>query len=219
MDGRWGFNVTGFLNRFRDKIATGDHFPNCEVAPAGADYCVDVGPGWAALGYTTFSQRVNIDRAQTRGVELAARVELPAGFALRGNYTWTESEQKSGSLQGRPITGNPARHLLNTRLDWQWSEAWTLSLIGEGRYDRYRGYDSVAERELYYSDYTVLHLGASWRPVQNWRINARVNNLLDRNFISQTCTLTEAQDAYACVDDYVIKDKRRSLWLSVSYSF
>lgn len=47
---RWGFNVTGFFNMFEDKIASGGTFPNCEVARAGSGYCVDIGPGWAALG-------------------------------------------------------------------------------------------------------------------------------------------------------------------------
>ncbi len=58
---RWGFNVTGFLNKFDDKIASGGTFANCEVAPNDGSYCVDIGPGWAALGYGTFSQSVNID--------------------------------------------------------------------------------------------------------------------------------------------------------------
>ncbi|WP_049469835.1 TonB-dependent receptor domain-containing protein, partial [Stenotrophomonas maltophilia] len=68
---RWGFNVTGFFNTFEDKIASGGTFPNCEVARAGSGYCVDIGPGWAALGYSTFTQSVNIDKAETRGAELA----------------------------------------------------------------------------------------------------------------------------------------------------
>lgn len=109
---RWGFNLTGFFNKFDDKIASGGTFPNCEVAPAGSGYCVDVGPGWAALGYSTFSQSVNIDTAETRGVETAAHVDLLDSLQLRGNYTYTKSEQTSGVDKGKPVGGTttPAAH-------------------------------------------------------------------------------------------------------------
>ncbi|WP_024889755.1 TonB-dependent receptor domain-containing protein [Luteimonas huabeiensis] len=218
-DDAWGFNATAFYNRFKDKIATGDNFPNCEVAPAGGGYCVDIGPGWAALGYTTFSQRINIDRAETRGVELAAHADLAAGFSLRGNYTWTQSEQKSGAQEGRPITGNPAEHIANATLQWAATPSIDLSLIAEARYDRYRDYDAATDRELYYGDYTVFHLGASWRINDAFGLNARVNNLFDKDFISQTCTLADTQDSYLCVDEYLIKDQRRSFWISANYRF
>src|SRR5690606_7308469 len=55
-------NATVFRNQFKDKIATSDAVPNCEVAPSGVD-CVDIGPGWADLGYLSFSQANNIERA------------------------------------------------------------------------------------------------------------------------------------------------------------
>jgi len=65
---------------------------------------VDIGPGWAELGYSTFGQSVNIDKAETRGVEAAAQVDLLDNLQLRGNYTWTRSEQTSGTGKGRPGT-------------------------------------------------------------------------------------------------------------------
>src|SRR5690606_9121507 len=222
---RYGFNATLFYNRFEDKIATGDSVPNCELLPPGATDCVDIGPGWAALGYTTFRQSVNIDSAETRGVELAGHVDLAEDWSLRGNYTWTESEQTSGAGQGEPIAGNPAEHMLNANLSWQATDALSLSLIAESRYDRYRdtlvpGTDGVEHRTVrYYDDYTILHLGASWKPNATWTVNARVNNLLDKDFVAQTCVLAVTRTEYSCVDDYAVKEKRRSLWLSVNYRF
>src|SRR5690606_18599966 len=202
-----------------DKIARGGEFFNCEVAPAGVDYCVDIGPGWAALGYTTFTQSINIDRAETRGVELAGHARLPFNLRLRGNYTLTHSEQKSGENAGRPIAGNPAKHMVNLTLDWDATDALSLQLTAEGRYDRYRAYDTLTGEDRYYRDYAILHLGASWHATPKLTVNARVNNLLDKNFISQTCELTATLDAYSCIDDYNVKDKRRSLWMSVNMAF
>lgn len=213
----YGFNTTVFLNKFDDKIASGGIFPNCEVAPAGSGYCVDIGPGWAELGYRTFGQSINVDKAETRGLELAGHVRLPAGFGLRGNYTLTESEQKSGGQIGRPISGQPAKHMANVSLSWQATETIHLMLNAEGRYDRYR--DFFNEQERYFSDYTIYHLGASWQATPWLTINSRINNLLDKNFISMSCELAEAQDAYDCLDDYQVKDKRRSLWVSANMRF
>ncbi|WP_369038280.1 TonB-dependent receptor domain-containing protein [Stenotrophomonas maltophilia] len=219
---RWGFNVTGFFNRFKDKIASGGTFPNCEVAPAGSGYCVDIGPGWASLGYSTFTQSVNIDEAETRGAELAAHVDLLDTLQLRGNYTWTRSEQTSGADKGRPIAGTtPAKHMANASLNWQISEAVSLSLIGEGRYDRYR--DTLLDANgvshtRYYEDYTIFHLGGSWEATPWLTVNARVNNLFDKDFVSQSCLLLNPSE-YSCVDDYATKDQRRSYWISLNAKF
>ncbi len=221
---RFGFNITGFFNRFDDKIASGGSFPNCEVAPPGSGYCVDVGPGWAELGYSTFSQSVNIDEAETRGVEMAAHVDLRDNLELRGNYTYTRSEQTSGTARGTPIAGNPARHMANASLNWRISDALSLSLIGEGRYDRYR--DTVlttvngttTSNVRYYEDYTVFHLGGSWKATDWLTVNARVNNLFDKDFVSQSCLLISDSE-YSCVDDYAVKEQRRSFWLSLNLRF
>ncbi|WP_295565476.1 TonB-dependent receptor [uncultured Stenotrophomonas sp.] len=219
---RWGFNVTGFINTFEDKIASGGTFPNCEVAPAGSVYCVDIGPGWAALGYSTFTQSVNIDKAETRGVEMAAHVDLLDSLQLRGNYTWTRSEQTSGAQKGLPIAGTtPAKHMANASLNWQLNDAISLSLIGEGRYDRYR--DTLLDangvsQTRYYEDYTIFHLGGSWKATPWLTVNARVNNLFDKDFVSQSCLLISPSE-FNCVDDYATKDQRRSYWISLNATF
>ncbi len=220
----WGFNATAFFNRFEDKIASGGIFANCEVAADDGNYCVDVGPGWAALGYSTFSQSVNIDKAETRGVELAGQVELLDNLQLRGNYTWTKSEQTSGIAAGQPISGNPARHMANTSLHWQANDRTSLSLTGEGRYDRYRdtlvsnvgGVSSSTVR--HYEDYTVFHLGASWKATDWLTVNGRINNLFDKDFVSQSCLLSSDTE-YSCVDDFAVKEQRRSFWVSFNARF
>ena len=215
---RYGFNATAFLNRFKDKIASGGVYPNCEVATPGSGYCVDIGDGWAALGYSSFAQTVNIDDAQTRGVELAGRLDLAERWELRGNYTWTESKQKSGANNGRPIAGNPAKHMLNAVLNWQLTPTLDLNLTGEVRKDRYYGMD-LSGNDLYYRDHALLHFGGSWQATDWLTINARINNLLDRDFISQSCVLAVTQDTFDCRDDYAVKEQRRSFWISFNAQF
>lgn len=165
---------------------------------------------------------MNIDKAETRGAELAAHVDLLETLQLRGNYTWTRSEQTSGPQKGLPISGTmPARHMANASLNWQVSDAVSLSLIGEGRYDRYR--DTILDaagnsHDRVYEDYTIFHLGGSWKANAWLTVNARVNNLLDKDFVSQSCLLI-SQSEFSCVDDYATKDQHRSYWISLNARF
>jgi len=151
-------------------------------------------------------------------------VDLLQNLQLRGNYTYTKSEQTSGAANGQPIAGNPAKHMANASLNWQVSEAVSLSLIGEGRYDRYRdtlvsNVGGVSSSQVrYYDDYTIFHLGGSWN-INEWlTVNARVNNLFDKDFVSQSCVLISDSE-YNCVDDYATKDQRRSYWISLNAAF
>jgi outer membrane receptor for ferrienterochelin and colicins len=221
----YSFNATLFFSKFKDKIATSGEVPNCEVAAPGAR-CADIGVGWAELGYLVFMQEDNIDRAETEGVELAGSIQLPAGLALRGNYTYTKSENKTGDAKGQPIAGlttssisTPAKHMANATLDWAALDNLNLSLVVEGRYERYRGVSAATGEHLYYDNHTLLHLGGSWRTSGQVTVNLRINNLLDKNYMSQTCELLATQDAYSCFDDYLVKDQRRSFWGYVSFRF
>src|SRR5690606_13794204 len=87
-------NVSVFHNQFNDKITSGDPVPNCsfEGAP-NLPGCLDFGH---FPTQETFGQSQNVDRAVTQGGELSARVPLTFGWSLMTNYTYTESEQKSG---------------------------------------------------------------------------------------------------------------------------
>lgn len=42
--------------------------------------------------------------------------------------------------------------------------------------------------------------------------------LFDKDFVSQSCILTSPSE-YSCVDDYAVKEQRRSYWLSLNARF
>lgn len=214
------FNATLFQTDFEDKISGGgDAVPPCEIAAPGQK-CADVGSGWASL-YPTFSQNQNIDRVDLQGAELAGRLILPFDLTLRANYTYTDSEQKTGSNAGRPLN-NSAKHMANATLDWQSTNRLNLYLSLEARSDRYRGWDAVADEALYYKDYEVFNLGASYKAADNVTINGRINNLFDRDFTSYTTTFTDNGDGTytpSYTDDYNNKDKSRNFWVSVNVAF
>ena len=214
------FNLTVFNNDFKDKIARGETNRSC-AQTNGVRPCANLGD-YELLGYGTYAQSINIDEARVRGAEIAGRYEFFDGFAFRANYTYTDSEQLSGTQKGLPLT-NTAEHMTNATLEWAATEKFGMQLIGENRSERYTGQQDAASNMRYYKGYTVWHLAAQYRFTENVSVAGRINNLLDKDFTSfQTAWTQNAQTgAYTpqYLDDYNNKDKSRNLWLSLNIGF
>lgn len=221
-------NLTFFRNDFDDKISSSDQpVDNCAFGVSQADYlagnyaktgCVDVGfyPTTA-----TFGQSVNIDKARTEGVEFSFRWQPVPVVTLSGNYTYTDSEQKSGPSKGEPLSNTP-RHMLNGQLRWAASEAFSLWLRGEHRSRRYRTPDSgSADAKALYGDYraySVFHLGGAYKIGQAVTISATVYNLFNRNFVDyQPATASNGNPTF--VNRYINNQEPRRLWLSAKVDF
>ena len=213
------FNITAFDNTFEDKIAN---------QPCGAGLslaCADSGE-YAELGYGSSSRATNIDEVVIGGVEVAGRWRILDTVGVRGNYTYTDSEQKSGAEIGRPL-GNSAKHMANASLDWQATDKLNFLLTGEMRSDRYRGLHAITGEELYYKNYSVLNLAGSYELTGWLTVNARINNLLDRDFSTYDAEFRDLDangdyqggDEALFFDHYNNKDKARSFWVSVSARF
>ncbi|MDG2523714.1 TonB-dependent receptor [Caulobacter segnis] len=214
------FNVTVFNNEFKDKIASGVPVANCAFGLTQAQYnagqsgpagCVDVGffPNSA-----TFGQSVNIDEAVTRGVEAAARWDFAADWSLRVNYTYTDSEQKSGAGKGQPLTDTP-EHMLNGNLRWTINDKLNAWVRGEYRSPRYRGAGAAQDALGDYKEYALFHLGGSYKVRENLTLNATVYNLLNTDFVQQLPYGTPL--SYA--PEYTNNQEPRRLWVSIKYDF
>ncbi|MEH8018337.1 TonB-dependent receptor [Rheinheimera muenzenbergensis] len=216
-------NITLFYNDFKDKIINQDNLPNCETVAAGTP-CVDIGPGWAELGYNRFTQAANVDKSATRGVELSGKYAFTDTISISANYTYTDSEVKSGRDAGLPLVSTP-KNMLNATLNWQLRDELSLQLIGEVRSERFRGTANVSGPtgpetiKQYYKAYELLHLGARYQYSDQLSFSARINNLLDDDLSSRTCLLADTEDTYNCTSDYNTTEKARSLWVSLNYRF
>jgi len=229
-NGDHNFNITYFNTRFEDKIAYGDAVVSCEKT-GGERPCVNLGE-YNKLGYDTWYQRINIDEVDVQGVEVAGHYTINETWSVRGNYTWTDSEQKSGSQIGQPLT-NTAEHMANVWLNWSASDNLAIYLQGEFRSDRYRGYDSVTDKQLYFENYSLFNLGANYKLTESVDLNLRINNLFDRDFTTYSTTYTDlngdgefeyvtgrgAVSEVVFTDDYNVKDKARNFWFGVTVSF
>ena len=214
-------NATAFRNVFDDKISS---------QPCGAGLLVEcAAPGdYAQIGYGPSATRmVNIDKVVTQGVELSGNWQFSDALGLRANYTYTDSEQRSGAEKGLPL-GDVARHMANATANWRINEAFNLFLTSETRSKRFEGVSAISGQPQYFRDYTVLHLGGSWAVNEFVTLNARINNLLDRDFTTYAAEFNDLNndglyedgtDEVIYRDHYNNKDKARSVWMSVNVRF
>jgi len=190
-------NVTLFKNDFKDKIES--------VTVAQDMLPVE----WNGIK-TSNRQMQNVGDAEIKGIEIAGKYQIIDSLAVKGNYTFTDSEVES---TGDPL-GSSAKHLYNVTLDWQTTDRWNNYLKFSGEKDRWRGDDDLD----YYEDYQVFDLGTSYMINENVTFNGRINNLLDKDF-TEIVKYTDSVGVEQETEAYNLAQKRREIWLSVNVTF
>lgn len=213
------FGATAFYTDFKDKLSnsnTGrlvDATTGTIIDPLGGAAC-----NAAALasypGYRCLWQNFNIDNAIVKGVELTAAWQASDTLSLRGSYTYTDSEQKTGTYAGFPLTRTP-RHRASVRADWMTPVAgldtWAAvtyhgSEINGGLRIGSNGtpvtINGVAGRK--YAGFTTFDIGGSYALNDRVRLNGAIYNLFDK----QT----------TAIDSNSVGEGRR-LWLGVTTTF
>lgn len=222
---RHSANVTYFHNDFKDKIASQESVSCADTG--GVKPCVDLSLYEDVGSRVSYNQPINIDEAVLQGVEVAGRYQISQRWSLRANYTYIDSEQKSGEQRGYPLTGT-ARHMFNGTLDWQATQKFGMFLTVEGRQDRFRGFgrgntlNEDASGGEYWKDYEIFHLGARMQLNESVSLNARINNLLDEDFTTYDVAFEDnGSGGYDAVyyDDYNNKDARRNFWIGMEATF
>lgn len=199
-------NVTLFHNDFSDKISTGDSIADPLCAGNANGLC---------------GQKINIDKATTQGVEVAAKFPIVEDWSLKTSYTFTDSEQKSGANQGEPLTDTP-KHMLNATLNWEVTEQLNTWVSGEYRSKRFRdrvgmrgaaSYDDLGD----FKAYSLFNLGGSYQATENVALNATIYNVFDKDFIDYQTYNNNGKPDYA--NTYTNIEEGRRLWLSATVQF
>ena len=171
--------VTVFYNDFQDKLST-----------------VTTDRLWN--GYVVMD-RVNVDKAVIRGLELTGQWDITDDVLVRGNYTYTDSEQKSGANAGAPLALTP-KQKANLRGEWQVNDraqAWaSVSYYGEET-----GNTLSAEAA---PGYTTADIGGSYDITNALTLNASLDNLTDKRLDDET---------------YGTVNYGRTLWMGATYNF
>ncbi|WP_312953154.1 ligand-gated channel protein [Superficieibacter sp.] len=134
--------------------------------------------------YDFVSDRVNVDKANMRGVESSFGWDITRDLSLTANYTYTDSEQKSGPFSGKPLNKMP-KHMFNTTLDWQAQEdlGFWSRLNLRGKTSEYLSRTSMAEGT---PSYTQIDAGLRYNANKNLLVSAGVYNVLDKQIDYET---------------------------------
>ncbi|QNK98950.1 ligand-gated channel protein [Serratia ureilytica] len=158
--------VTVFNTDFKNKIT---EVRRCEDTP---DCTIGGTP------YDFISDRVNVDKANMRGVEATFGWQINKDWKWNTNYTYTASEQKSGEFQGKALNQMP-KHMINTVLDWQATQ--DLSLWSRVNFrSRTSDYLSRTSMETSTPSYTFVDAGLSYQAAKNLQLTGGVYNILDK---------------------------------------
>lgn len=187
--------VTLFNTDFEDKIT---ELRRCTDTTGNASgQCVVNGEAYGFI-----SDRVNVDEARMRGVEATFDWDITASVSLAANYTYTESEQRSGDFRGEPLNQMP-KHMFNTTLDWQASDrlgSWAR-LNYRSETSEYLSRTSMAEST---PAYTLVDVGGTYDVNQNLKLLAGVYNVFNE------------QIDYASYET-VLDGRRYTVGMSVSF--
>ena len=116
-DNRVNFSssLTLFNTDFKDKIT---EVRTCSDTAGNGSAIVTGNCQVLGTPYKFISDRMNVDKANMRGIEATATWSINPDLRLAANYTFTRTEQKTGALKGMPLNKTP-KHMFNTTLDWK----------------------------------------------------------------------------------------------------
>jgi len=185
--------LTLFNSEFKDKIT---EIRTCQGASGS------MGCDWLGEKFDFVSLRENVDKANMRGAEATFGWKVLPNVNLSANYTFTDTEQKSGANKGKPLNEMP-KHMFNTTADWEISDQ--FSSWGRVNY-RSKTSDYLSRTAMAKGKpaYTMVDVGVNYKPTQNIAVAAGIYNLFDKEIDTATY-------------NYVLDGRRYNL--GVTYSF
>lgn len=172
-------------------------------------------------GTTSGTRPINVDKASIQGVEIGSSIEFARDWRLSANYTYTDSEQKSGPNIGKPLNNTP-KHVVNTKLDWKATPKLNLWAQASYNSERYRTEDTrLANTKALLGDYkaySLVNIGGNYKVDKSLTINMAINNLLDKNF-AEYRPVRAANGTATYASEYIGNFERRRLWVSANYAF
>lgn len=160
--------MTLFYTEFDDKI-TEEQVCNTDI---------DAACTFNGTDYRFISRRFNVDEVTMQGVEARLTLPLGADYFLNANYTYTDSEQKTGPFEGEPLNRLP-EHMANATLSWEPEGA--LSGWATVNY-RGRTTEGVSRTSMVEElpSYTFVDVGSAYELTDSTTVFAGIYNLFDK---------------------------------------
>lgn len=210
------FNATGFYTSFKDKIESVS-VDNCRLTGNSAG-CITISGD--DRGSKTFSKQFNVDDAKLYGLEVGSRYQIREDIGLMANYTYTHSSYQNANGQKIPFSKTP-QHMVNLKADWQVAHQWNLWAEGEYRAKEYNDLNWNREK-VFYRNYALVNIGASYKPSREMSINFGIDNLFDKNFedFKLPEVGTSAPNINSAYENGFARiEEGRKIWLKLNYEF
>nr|WP_243432085.1 TonB-dependent receptor [Aliamphritea spongicola] len=133
-------------------------------------------------GFVTVAQYNNVDKAQINGLEASAGWQVTDTSKLSFNYTFLDTENKSGDNEGKELTKRP-RHTANLKLN-QMLPAIDSSLYVAVRSVSKQYNDAANTSEI--DSHTLVNVGFTKHLGENLDIQASIYNLGDKRVMDNT---------------------------------
>ena len=226
------FTTTVFFNDISNLITDGPVLWNCNsAANPNKPGCVSYG---SQISQDTFSQSINADEAETKGVEVSLKYTIVPEWDIKAAYTYLKSEITKGPDKGSYLNNVP-RNAFNMTSTFHLTDAFDVWLQHEYKSsrERYSTEQTAGDAAIIYNatnnkfkGYNLFNLGGSYTVNDQLRFNAAVNNLLDKDFSSNGLYLN-SNGEFASYYDYMSIGSGmsgtylpgRNYWLSISYDF
>lgn len=176
-------NLTASATLFYTELK--DQINNERVYDANGDFA-----RWSQDPNYTLFRFYNLDEARMQGVELAGSWQATDTIGLTASYTYTDSEQKTGTYAGLPLTRTP-EHFGSVKVDWD-TPVDGLAAFAAGNYigsqvnaglrigtsgtPVYKD-GAIVARE--YGAYFTADIGANYQVTETVTLNAAIYNLFD----------------------------------------
>lgn len=129
------------------------------------------------IGFDAGFNPVNINTARLTGVEGQVQAQL-ADWDIATTLTWQDPRQTSGANSGK-LLNRRATEAMRVEIAHQFGEVRVASsLYGEGR--RYDDLANTPSKKL--GGYGLLDVRAEYRVNEEWLVQGRVDNLLDKQY-------------------------------------
>lgn len=168
----WDIETALFRNEVENLIEQTDVFCETGTWSSSVMSCIDENgnPIDRELSnpYKSFK---NVSKAVIQGVELSGNIQFSEQWAMSGNYTYLDTEDKSTGEE----LNERYKHSAFARLNWYPTK--DLDLFASARYRGERKIDS----ELTQDSYTTLDMGTVYHVNDSLRIRAGITNLTDES--------------------------------------
>ncbi|WP_199479997.1 TonB-dependent receptor domain-containing protein [Vibrio harveyi] len=166
----WNLEGAVFRNEIENLIEQTDIFCEAGTWSSAVMSCIDDNgdPIDRELS-NPYKSYQNVSKAVIQGVELTGSIQFTEQWAMSGNYTYLDTEDKSTGEE----LNERYKHSAFARLNWYPTQ--DLNLFASARYRGERKIDS----ELTQDAYTTMDLGTVYHVSDALRIRAGITNLTD----------------------------------------